>query len=67
MRKCLRCQSEMIEDHGLKIENILMAGVASVRLSRGQGVTSDSLEKIKAAVCPVCGEVSLYIEKLDKI
>lgn len=67
MRKCLRCQHEMIEDYGLKIESVILAGIAPVKLSKEQGVFSDAIEVIKAAVCPACGEVSLYIEQLDKI
>ena len=61
MRKCHRCNTEMIEEYGLKISSI-NAGVASVMLSKGQGVFTSELGKIKAAVCPKCGEVSLYTE-----
>lgn len=66
MRKCIRCQADMIEDYGLKISNF-MAGVAPVILSEGQGVFNRELEKIKAAVCPNCKEVSIYISEFDKI
>ena len=68
MRKCHRCNTEMIEEYGLKISSI-NAGVASVMLSKGQGVFTSELGKIKAEVCPKCGEVSLYTENkkiLDK-
>lgn len=66
-RKCIRCGTEMKEGYGLKIDNLVMAGMAPVHLSKGQGVMSGTLEKIKAAVCPECGEISLYIEKTDKL
>ena len=58
MRKCIRCNCEMKEEYGLKI---------SVILSKGQGTFSKDLGKIKAAVCPYCGEVSLYIDDLKSI
>lgn len=66
MRKCLRCQTEMIEDYGLKIESVL-AGVAPVRLSKGQGTFSTDKGNIKIAVCPHCGEMSLYTNDLEVI
>ncbi|MEG0330071.1 MAG: hypothetical protein RR537_05680 [Longicatena sp.] len=66
MRICIRCQSEMVEDYGLKIESF-SAGVAPVKLSRGQGVLSESVGNIKLAICPNCGEISLYIEDYKDI
>lgn len=62
MRKCVRCGSEMNENYSLKIESFL-AGVASVRLAQGTNVLSDTKEKVKVAVCPKCGELSIYVEK----
>lgn len=35
MRKCLRCDEVMIEDYGLRTENL--TAVASVVLSKGDG------------------------------
>lgn len=65
MRKCVRCGSEMKEGYGLKIESIF-AGLAPIRLSKNVGTLSDGLEKVKVAVCPECGELSIYIENSDK-
>ena len=48
MRKCIRCGSEMQEDYGLKVSS-LFAGVAPILLSKGQGILSDELGKIKVA------------------
>lgn len=62
MRKCHRCGEGMKEDYGLKIRSLMFAGIAPVFLSKGQGVLSDELGKVKAAVCPNCGEISLYTE-----
>ncbi|GAA0086534.1 hypothetical protein UT300007_29740 [Clostridium sp. CTA-7] len=65
MRKCLRCDEVMIEDYMLKTENI--TSTASVVLGKGSGVLSDNKGKIKAAICPKCGEISIFFDKLDKI
>ncbi len=61
MRKCCRCGSEMLEEYGLKICSV-MAGAAPVLLSKGQGIMSGELGKVKVAVCPKCGEISLYTD-----
>lgn len=63
MQKCHRCNTEMIEEYGVKISSI-NAGVALVLLSKGLGVFTNEFGKIKAAVCPKCGEVSLYTENI---
>lgn len=65
MRKGLRCDEIMIEDYTLKTENI--TAQASVVLGKGSGVFSDTKGKIKAAICPNCGEISIFFDKLDKI
>ena len=65
MRKCLRCDEEMIENYMLKTENF--TAQASVMLAKGKTVFSDTKGKIKASVCPKCGEISLFFDKLDKI
>lgn len=67
MRKCVRCGNEMKEGYGLKIDSVMMAGMAPVQLSKGVGIFSEEVEKVKVAVCPECGELSIYIENLDKI
>ena len=65
MRKCLRCDEIMIEDYMLKTENL--TSISSVVLGKGNGVFSDNKGKIKAAVCPKCGEISIFFDKLEKI
>lgn len=65
MRKCLRCDEVMKEDYMLKTENITVQ--ASVVLGKGTGIFSDTKGKIKAAVCPNCGEISIYFDKIEKI
>lgn len=65
MRKCLRCNETMVEDYMLKTENF--TAQASVLLGKGSGVFSDTKGKVKATVCPKCGEISIFFDKLDKI
>lgn len=66
MRKCVRCQTEMKLGYGLKIDNIA-GGIAPIRLSKGIGLFSERKEKVKVAVCPNCGEISIYIEDVEKL
>ena len=65
MRKCLRCDEVMIVGYMLKTENL--TAQASVVLGKGTGILSDTKGKIKSAVCPKCGEISIFFDKLDKI
>lgn len=62
MRKCLRCNVEMLEKIDIKVD---MQGYGiSVTLP---GVFGKTIDKPKVAVCPNCGELSLYIENLEKL
>lgn len=63
MRICSRCQSEMIEGFDVKVE---MAGYG-IKISKGTGILAKRVEKPKVAICPKCGEISLYVENLDEI
>ncbi|WP_024615413.1 hypothetical protein [Clostridium sp. Ade.TY] len=65
MRKCLRCNEIMAEGYMLKTENF--TAQASVVLGKGSGILSDNKGKIKAAVCPKCGEISVFFDNLHKI
>lgn len=64
MRKCIRCNSEMKENCAIKIEGtgygIVMAADEN-KLLRGR------IGKPKVAICPVCGEVSIYVEDVEKL
>ena len=65
MRKCLRCDEVMVEDYILKTENL--TSWASVVLGKGSGVFSGTKGKVKASVCPNCGEISIFIDELEKV
>ena len=62
MRKCLRCQTEMVEDLNVMVSN----GAYGVDV-REKGMFKGSLGKVKCAVCPACGYLETYIEKTDDI
>ena len=51
MRKCLRCDTEMIENLDVKVEG----GAYGIKVTQ-QGIFKDNLGKLKCAVCPNCGE-----------
>ena len=53
MRKCIRCNIEMIEDLDVKVTQ--------------QGIFKENLGKIKCAVCPECGYTETYIQDTSKI
>lgn len=62
MRKCLRCESQMLENLEVMVSN----GGYGIDV-REKGLLKGSLERIKCAVCPKCGYVETYIERTDKI
>lgn len=62
MRKCIRCNMEMVEYLDVKIE-----GAAYGLKVTKQGIFKANLGKIKCAVCPKCGYTETYIEDTSKI
>ena len=58
MRVCIRCQTEMVE--GCKLKDINGFSIRIV-YTKG-GVFTPRLGKTRIAVCPKCGEVSIYVE-----
>lgn len=65
MRKCIRCNSEMVTGYTLKVSNLTALG--TMLLAKGNSIFSDELGKVKVAICPKCGEISLYFDNFDKI
>lgn len=63
MRICKQCNSEMINGFDIKIDG---AGYG-IKITKNSTIFSEKIEKPKVAIRPKCGEVSLYIEKLEKI
>ena len=62
MRKCLRCETEMVENLSVMVSN----GGYGIDI-RGKGMFKSSIERIKCAVCPECGYTETYIANTDKI
>ena len=62
MRKCLRCESDMIEGLEVMVSN----GGYGIDI-REKGIFKGSLGKIKCAVCESCGYVENYIDDLVKV
>jgi len=66
MRKCIRCDTEMIEDLAVKTT----MNLDCLRVCRAN--TTGTLPKnffgeVKAAVCPQCGYLETYVTELDRI
>ena len=59
MRKCIRCQTEMVENCSMKIEG---AGYGIVMTKDDKSLFANRIGKPKVAICPACGEVSIYVE-----
>lgn len=64
MRKCIRCQTEMVEDCSVKVEG---AGYGIVMATDSKRLFTNRIGKPKAAICPNCGEVSFYIENKEAL
>ena len=62
MRKCLRCDTEMVEDLDIKVEG----GAYGIKVTQ-QGILKDNLGKFKGAVCPECGYTETYIQDTSKV
>lgn len=62
MRKCLRCNVEMVEDLDVKVEG----GAYGLKVTQ-QELFKDNLGKFKCAVCTECGYTEFYIQDASKI
>lgn len=62
MRKCIRCNTEMIENLDVKVEG-RADGIKITEL----GVFKDNLGRMQCAVCPECGYIETYIEDTSKV
>ncbi|MGM9987974.1 MAG: nucleic acid-binding protein [Bacillaceae bacterium] len=62
MRICKQCQCEMVEEFDVKVD-----GTGYGIKITNKGIFGEKIEKPKVAICPKCGEVSLYIENVEKI
>ncbi|MCI8871095.1 MAG: nucleic acid-binding protein [Lawsonibacter sp.] len=66
MRKCIRCDAEMIED--LDLKEPMHSSILRVTRPNTVGLMpKNNFGDVKAAVCPVCGYLETYLSRLDKI
>ena len=64
MRTCIRCGAEMQESCTIKVEG---AGYGVVLSTEENKIFSGRIGRPKVAVCPECGEVSIYLEDVSKL
>ncbi|HBD65377.1 MAG TPA: nucleic acid-binding protein [Clostridiales bacterium] len=64
MRKCARCQTEMVENCSIKVEG---AGYGVVMAIDDKHLFSKRIGKPKVAICPDCCEVSIYVENVKNL
>lgn len=62
MRKCIRCDVEMLEDYDVKVEG----GAYGLKITK-LGIFKDNLGKVHASVCSECGYLEFYLEDTAKI
>ena len=66
MRKCIRCDTEMLE--GLDIRETMNSSVLRVIRPKTTGtLRRNYFGDVKAAVCPKCGYLETYLSRMDKI
>ena len=63
MRKCIRCGADMVENCAVRQSD----NACGIVIMESDKLFAKTVGKPKAAVCPVCGEVTLYIENPEKI
>lgn len=64
MRNCLRCGAEMREGCAVKVEG---AGCGVVLSTQENKLFSGRIGTPKVAICPQCGEVSVYVEDVGRL
>lgn len=62
-RMCLHCGQEMINDCKVNVEGGLY-GIKIIK--KNEGLFKNVSASPKAAVCPDCGSVALYISEYDR-
>ncbi len=64
MRECIRCKTEMRENCDIRVQG---TGYGIVLASDENKLFRGRIGKPKVAICPKCGEVSIYLEDIDKL
>ena len=64
MRTCIRCNTDMIEDCGIKVKG---GGYGIVLTDDENKLWGGRMGAPKVAICPRCGEVSIYLEDVEQL
>ena len=64
MRKCIRCGSIMKENCAVKVEG---AGYGIILSPDESKLFGGRMGKPKVAICPECGEVSIYLDDVERL
>lgn len=64
MRECIRCKTAMQENCDIRVQG---AGYGIVLASDENKLFGGRIGKPKVAICPKCGEVSIYLEDTGKL
>ena len=64
MRKGIRCGSDMKENCAIKVEG---AGYGIVLSSDKNKLFGGRIGRPEVAICPKCGEVSVYMKDVEKL
>ena len=64
MRKCIRCGTEMKENCTIKVQG---AGYGIVMSTEKNKLLKGRIGEPNVAICPKCGEISIYIEDVSKL
>lgn len=63
MRICPQCKNQMVEGYNIKV----VGGAYGIKVTKGDKLFSERLDEPKLAICPECGEISMYMENLNKL
>ncbi len=64
MRMCIRCNTKVIEDCGIKVKG---AAYGLVLTDDENKWWAGRMGSPKVAICPKCGEVSIYLEDVEQL
>lgn len=64
MRKCIRCGTDMKEGCSIKVQG---TGYGIVMSTEENSIFKGRIGEPKVAICPNCGEVSIYVKDVSKL
>ena len=64
MRNCIRCNTKMVENCGIKVKGAAYGLVLTDDENKWWG---GRMGVPKVAICPECGEVSIYLENVKQL